>query len=76
MLTVVTGVKIDPEVTIQCPLIGFGLRRTSKSCPNCPGFHGIAQMSAQEDIPWEKKYVIRCSAVMERRTQRIVIQEA
>ncbi len=69
MLTIVEGIKIDANVTIKCPEVGFKTRRASKCCEKCEHFKGIAQMNEQPFTEWQKRFVIRCGHPIERRVE-------
>ncbi len=73
----IIDVEIDSRVVIPCPAIDFRPRRAANACPNCEYFKGVGLMSDEPDIGWHKKYAIRCTHVIERRTQLIpeVIEE-
>ncbi|MBW1674532.1 MAG: hypothetical protein JRJ45_12990 [Deltaproteobacteria bacterium] len=82
----IANVQIDDDVLIRCPIKDFQYRKASIVCPQCAGFHGIAQMvnfngkGTKEDfdkefnlIPWDGKYAIRCGAMIERLTKIIQV---
>jgi len=68
-------IAIDKRVVLACPLKKFKPRRAYKACPECGHFKGVARMSYESNLPWHKKYVIRCSHIIERRTQLIEVIE-
>lgn len=69
----IVDVPISADVVVPCPALRFQPLRAANGRPKCPHFQGVAQMSS--DGSWDKKYVIRCSHVMERRTQIIQVIE-
>jgi len=72
-LEIVTDVEINESVIISCPEIGFKPRRVCKSCVSCGYYNGLGRMSY--DGGWHEQYVVRCSHIIERRTQLLIIQE-
>lgn len=65
--------EIDENALIKCPIKDFAYRKAAIACPVCPGFMGVAQMGKEGQ--WDQMYSIRCSAMIERRTQIIRVVE-
>jgi len=59
--------KIPDGTIIPCPDIGFKQRRVT-ACLTCKFFNGFGIMSKDESLPFDKRYAVRCSHVIERRT--------
>lgn len=68
MLPQIEGIEIPKNVIIKCALVDFKQIRANK-CESCEHFDGIAQMNARPFEEWHKRFVIRCRAPIERRTE-------
>jgi len=67
--------EIADDVVIQCPQVDFKLRVACKCCPGCEHYDGVGVMVADMSFPWHKRYAIRCTHPIERRTQPAVLKE-
>ena len=71
MMLPIVETEIDEDVLIKCPVKDFAYRKASIVCPQCAGFMGVAKIG--EEGNWPQKYVIRCAAMIERRTMIIEV---
>jgi len=63
-----------PEtVYIPCPNLKFENTYVKKNCFKCEFYKGIGIMAHGNDLPWHKKFSIRCAYPMTRRTHNIEI---
>jgi len=68
-------VSIPKNVLVPCPISGIQTKRLAyKCCPNCEYFKGLAKLTWADteeekakiiNLPWSKKYAIRCVTVAE-----------
>lgn len=64
-------VGIDESVAIPCPKKMFKPAIAADACPLCEFFDGVGVLSNATHLPWYKRYCIRCTHPIERRTQPI-----
>ncbi|MDH5426445.1 MAG: hypothetical protein OEY29_15775 [Gammaproteobacteria bacterium] len=75
MLPIVENIVIDPNATTYCPLlfidraIQFSSVSIGEECVICPGYQGLAEISSDKTLSWDKRYAVRCGGVVERRTK-------
>lgn len=53
------AIDVPDEAQVQCPLAGFDLTPVF-ACAGCPHFAGLEDRFPGSDLPFGKRYVVRC----------------
>ena len=76
-LPIVTDVKIDERVLIDCPATIPKIRYAT-ACTTCEHFAGFARKAWTDDgtqLDWDVEYCIRCRYPMERSGRILIIAD-
>ena len=69
----IIDVDIPDSVIVRCPIYA-NRNRAAKHCAECRHFKGVSQMAYSDDteLTWSQQYAIRCSFILERKTDDII----
>ena len=65
-------IEIPSEVHVRCPLRSFHLI-CAQRCAGCAHFHGLTEALANESIPFESRFRVRCAFPIDRELAHVEV---